>query len=133
MKLKLKDLKHKNGKIVAEIIVKEKEVVRTTCLDSSTIVNGKSPDSDFRTSYTLKFLDKYHPEYVYGKIIINYLIFPGTTYSAFLQTNFLQRIYLKCLFEQYAIQRIKGAQRFIWELIVLISTILVTWYTSKCN
>ena len=133
MKLKLKDLKHKNGKIVAEIIVKDKDVIRTKSLDSSTIVNGKSPDSDFRTPFTLRFLDKYHPDYDYGKIVIEYLIFPGTLYSAFIRANFLKRIYLNLLFEQYSIQRIKGAKRFIWELIVFITTILVTWYTSKCN
>lgn len=132
MKFKLKDLKHKNGKIVAEITIKYKEVIRTKSLDSSTIVNGKSPDSDFRTPFTLRFLDKYHPDYAYGKIVIEYLIFPGVLYSAIIQATFLERIYLNFLFEQYAIQRIQGAKRFIWELMVFITTILVTWCSSKC-
>ena len=133
MKLKLKDRKHKNGKTIAEIIIKDKDVVRTKSLDSETIVNGRSPDSDFRTSFSLEFIDSYHPDYKYGDIIIEYLIFPGTKYSAFVLTNFFQKVYLKILFEQYAIQRLKGVLRLAWEVFAVFFAAFVAWYISKCS
>lgn len=118
MKLRLKDRKHKSGKIFAEIIIKDKEVIRTRCLDSDTIVNGKKPDSDFRTSYKLEFLDKYHPDFKDGKIIIEYLIFPGTKYSAFVSTNFFKKVYLKLLFERYLFQRVTGLRTILIGIII---------------
>lgn len=53
MILKLKDKKHKNGKIVAEVLIKDKDVIRTKSLDSETVANGKHLNSNHRTSYTL--------------------------------------------------------------------------------
>ena len=122
MKLKLKDRKHKNEKIVAEIIIRDKEVI---CLDPETIVNGKKPDSDHRTTYTIDFLDKYHQDYKYGKIVIEYLIFPGTKYSAFVQANLFKKIYLRLLFERYWFQRISGIKNFIIAIIIAVISAII--------
>lgn len=130
MKIKLKDRKHKSGKIVAEIIARNKEVIRTRCLDSETIVNGKKPDSDYRTTYQLEFLDKYHSDYKYGKIIIEYLIFPGTKYSAFIVANIFQRTYLKLLFERYWFQRISGVKKIMFAILIAIISAIVGGFVN---
>jgi hypothetical protein len=132
MKIKLKDFKHKTGKIFAEAIISDKEVIRTISLDDEYIVNGKPPDSDFRTTYELVVLDKFDPNFKYGKLVIKYLIFPGVTYRAFIVANIFKRIYLKLLFKKYSIQKIDGGIRTASELIAFIITTIVTWYASKC-
>ena len=125
MKIKLRDLKHKNGKIVAEITVNYKEIIRTKPLDSKTIANGKPLDSDYRTSYDLEFLNKYDKDYDYGKIKIKYLIFPGTLYSAFIIANFTQRIFLKLLFEKYMFQRMTGIKQVVIGVTIGVLTAVI--------
>jgi len=107
------------------VIIKHKEIIKTIALNKDYKCNGKTLDSDNRTSYELIFLDKYTNGYKYGKILIEYIISPGTQFKAFLKTNILQRIYLKLLFERYLIQRIKGfKQMFIGVFIGVVSAVV---------
>lgn len=113
MKLKLKDLKHKSGNVFAEILIKNKEVVKTTSLNDEYIINGRKSNSDFRTNFDLKILDKYDSGFKYGNIVISYTIFTGTTLSAVVVVNYFQRVYLKLLFEHYLFQRMKGVKQIL--------------------
>lgn len=122
----------KDKLIVAKVIIIGKEVVRTISINPSFQINGQPLDSDYRTTYNLQFLDKYNKAYINGNITMKYLIRHGVSSVFYVKVNFVKKFYLRLLFEQFLIQRIKGARRFIWELIVLIITVFVTWYTSKC-
>ena len=134
MELKIFDLKHplKDSKPIGKIIIHHKAVIRTISIDKNYICNGRKLDSDHRTEYTLNFLDKYNENFEFGKIIIKYTIFSGTSFGAFIKPNIFQEIYLKSIFKHYAIQKIEGGLRTILEIIGFIITIIVTWYTSKC-
>lgn len=125
MKIELKDFKHKSDKIFAEAILKNKEVVRTTSLDDSYIINGKPANSDFRTTYELIVLDKFDSDFKYGKLVIKYSIFSGVTYKAFIVANIFKRVYLKLLFERYLFQRMKGLKQiFIGVIIGVVSAVV---------
>lgn len=134
MELKLYNLKNpsKDSNPIGKIIIKHKEIIRTISLDDNYICNGKSLNSDFRTDYKLDFFDKYHKNYKYSEISIKYIIRSGTSFTAFIKPNFLQKVYLKSIWSEYPIQKIEGGLRTIFEVIGFIITIIVTWYTSKC-
>ncbi len=140
MKIKIYPFKYSMDKLIptskketiGEVIIDGKEIKRTLSNDKKYICNGRALDSNYRTQYTIQFLDKYDDAFKYGDITINYTIWPGTSFTAFLDVNFVQKIYFKLLFEYYFFQKIKGWNRFLWEFIVFIVTIFVTWYTSKC-
>ena len=140
MKIKIYPFKYSMDKLIptskketiGEVIIDGKEIKRTLSNDKKYICNGRALDSNYRTKYTIQFLDKYDDAFKYGDITINYTIWPRTSFTAFLDANFVQKIYFKLLFEYYFFQKIKGWNRFLWEFIVFIITIFVTWYTSKC-
>ena len=125
MKIKLKDFKHKSGKIFAEAILKDKEVIRTKSLDDSYVVNGKPTTSDFRTKYELIVLDKFDPNFKHGKLAIEYLISPGVKFKSFVVANRFKRFYLKLLFDRYLFQRMKGLKQiFIGVFIGVVSAVV---------
>lgn len=121
-----------NQNIIAKIIIFEKEVIKTIAIDKEIMINNQSLDSNFRSTYSLNFLDKYNKAYKNGNILIVYTLHNGTKFTAYLKTNFIQRIYLKALFNALPIQRISGGVRFVWEFIIFCITMIVTWYVSKC-
>lgn len=118
--------------ILAKIIIFEKEVIKTIAIHKGVLINNQSLDSDFRSAYNLNFLDKYNKAYKNGTILIDYTLHNGTKFTAYLKTNFIQRIYFKALFNVLPIQKISGGVRFVWEFIIFCITMIITWYVSRC-
>ncbi|MCK4664880.1 MAG: hypothetical protein KAT68_18560 [Bacteroidales bacterium] len=117
--------KNKERSIIAKIVIREKEIIKTIAVDKNHIVNGKIMESDYRSTYKIEFLDKYHKAYINGNILIKYIIWRGTSCTAFVKTNLLQRIYLKAIFEQYMIQRISGLKTIVIGILIgALSTII---------
>jgi hypothetical protein len=138
MKFKLLDYKSIfNGKsnktkVIGEVILDEKIIINTKSLDDNYICNGKLLNSENRVEYQLQFLKKYDKHQKHGKVLITYNIFSGTIFTAFLKTNIISLTMLKFSHGKYLIQRVSGLKRFLWEFIVFVTTIWITWLTSKC-